>query len=371
MSLWRKPLDSINFQDIDEFCAAQHPEGLQLDYKRDIPADLAKTVAAFANTRGGLIVLGVAANTTDNKPLLPIEGMPAAKGISERILQICRDGIYPPVLPEISEIIRLPNDASTVFVVVRIDESREAPHSIQNGKKVYVRTGEAAKPIDLADIDRIEHLLKRRRVPSKFRKKLIARSIERLEQRDPGRRWPTYWCCVVPEFPRDQLFPLRKCRDAAFGGADRRVVDGYLRFDENREDKRLTFTSASRYGDIFVAESVGKDEYSEEIMWIPNLIYSHVFHAQAMYREHATSHPGLIRVIAGAHNVKDFALRDRFGQLYKCIDNSFTFDTTTTLSSLEDSDQMCEVVSGLLSDFFHAFNAPEPPQRSVWRLVYI
>ena len=61
MSLWYKQLDTIAYADIDAFCTRNIPEGLRLDYKREMPTDLAKLVAAFANTLGGLIILGVEA----------------------------------------------------------------------------------------------------------------------------------------------------------------------------------------------------------------------------------------------------------------------------------------------------------------------
>jgi predicted HTH transcriptional regulator len=99
MSLWTKRMSDVQFADVDEFCRAGYREGPQLDYKQTIPNDLAKTVAALANTKGGLLLLGVEASTTTNQPSWPCTGMPVDKGLSERITQICRDGIYPPVLP--------------------------------------------------------------------------------------------------------------------------------------------------------------------------------------------------------------------------------------------------------------------------------
>src|SRR4051794_5355069 len=42
LSLWYKPIDEIMFEDVDEFCSQKHREGLRLDYKVEIPRDLAK-----------------------------------------------------------------------------------------------------------------------------------------------------------------------------------------------------------------------------------------------------------------------------------------------------------------------------------------
>ncbi len=96
MSLWHKQPESIIYSDLDAFCAQQIPEGIRLDYKLEVPNDLAKVVAAFANTLGGLIILGVDADKVTNTPNWPpTKGMKKEKGLDERITAICRDSIFP------------------------------------------------------------------------------------------------------------------------------------------------------------------------------------------------------------------------------------------------------------------------------------
>ena len=55
-----------------------------------------------------------------------------------------------------------------VVVVVRVNESPQAPHAIQNSTKVYIREGSITQPYELAAIGRIEHLLKRREEPQRI-----------------------------------------------------------------------------------------------------------------------------------------------------------------------------------------------------------
>jgi predicted HTH transcriptional regulator len=140
MSLWHKPASLIEFSDIGAFCETMQPEGARLDYKGvSFPKDLAKTIAAFANTLGGLIILDVEADTTFNKPIWPPkQGLPAEAGLSERVIQIAQDSIYPPVGVAVSNAI--PNDLlpGHVLVVIRVNESREAPHAIDKNRRVYV-----------------------------------------------------------------------------------------------------------------------------------------------------------------------------------------------------------------------------------------
>src|ERR1035438_3493272 len=65
MNLFSADLDRITFADIEDFLGlkgpVEHrpPEGLRIDYKLKEPADFPEAVAAFANTFGGLLFIGV------------------------------------------------------------------------------------------------------------------------------------------------------------------------------------------------------------------------------------------------------------------------------------------------------------------------
>lgn len=54
-----KPLKEVSYQDVLDFCATKTKENEVLDYKEDFPTKLQKTIAAFANTYGGIIIIGV------------------------------------------------------------------------------------------------------------------------------------------------------------------------------------------------------------------------------------------------------------------------------------------------------------------------
>jgi len=234
MSLWYKQPEDITYNDIDAFCMQQLPEGLRLDYKLDIPKDLAKLVAAFANTQGGLIIFGVEADKTANKPVWPsAKGMAKTNGIDERITAICRDGIYPPVRPQISPIIDNPNPAGTVLTVVRIDESPEAPHAVDG--LVYERTGSQLKPSRLSRINKIAYLLRRRNRIEKERLAIVLRELKRASRQiadiritlaanagfvptSPASKHPSglpvRWASVIPAYPWRDLCTPHKCFDS-------------------------------------------------------------------------------------------------------------------------------------------------------------
>lgn len=76
---------------------------------------LADTLAAFANSRGGVCVLGVA----DNREILgvPIERLDA---VEDMVRPLCLDAITPPLIP-IIERLTLPNTAGDARPVLKID----------------------------------------------------------------------------------------------------------------------------------------------------------------------------------------------------------------------------------------------------------
>jgi hypothetical protein len=152
----------------------------------------------------------------------------------ERIVAICRDNIYRPVLPQVSPVIDNPHLPGHKLVVVRVDESRDAPHAVNDGRHIYERTGSQGKPYDFAHIDHIEHLLRRRQKVEEEREASIERAIERATHQLVGRRlhhvqpmgvhvqaadtrrWmqvPLRWASVIPYYPWRDLCTPQACYD--------------------------------------------------------------------------------------------------------------------------------------------------------------
>lgn len=157
--LFSKNITDITWQDIIAFCDQGTPEGATLDYKKDFPKNLQKSIAAFANTMGGVILIGIDEDE-ENKPKLPIDGIPFEKGISERIMNIILSNITPPVFPEIQ--VCLNEDKSKAIAVIRIPQSNNTPHAINNNTEVYVRTGNRTNSEPLATVDNLFWLAEHR-----------------------------------------------------------------------------------------------------------------------------------------------------------------------------------------------------------------
>jgi hypothetical protein len=161
MSLFIKDISKIEYNDVNSFVALRLREGLRVDYKVDFPRDLAKIVVAFANTAGGVILIGVSANNTTNQPE-EIIGVPLNPGLEERVTSITLSNIEPPISPEVKvcpykSTATLPENDRAV-VVVRVTQSNIAPHSDSNNT-IWVRNHNVCSS---ASLDIIEKLIERR-----------------------------------------------------------------------------------------------------------------------------------------------------------------------------------------------------------------
>ncbi|MBN2414541.1 ATP-binding protein [bacterium] len=165
--LYTKTIEKINWETIAEFCEQRIPEGAYLDYKANFPANLEKTIAAMANTLGGIILIGIREDN-ENKPILPIEGIPFTRGLSEKVTNIILSNVTPPIFPEI-QICR--NDEKAI-ILIRIHQSHQTPHAIANNTRVYLRTANQNKPEELATIKDIFWLNDQRRSSVLLREEL-------------------------------------------------------------------------------------------------------------------------------------------------------------------------------------------------------
>ncbi|MEO8291677.1 MAG: helix-turn-helix domain-containing protein [Actinomycetota bacterium] len=136
--------------DLEELLRRQ--ESKTLEFKRDLssPNPIVKTIVAFANTSGGLLVIGVDDETRD------VVGMPDPLGDEERLANLIADRIEPPIVPDI-EILAW---RSTNVLVARIADSSLRPHRVKSEGPhggVYVRVGSTSRqagPELIRELDR-------------------------------------------------------------------------------------------------------------------------------------------------------------------------------------------------------------------------
>jgi hypothetical protein len=213
MNIFTIPIKEITYDNVISFCQQGVPEGINLDYKRDFPpSGLEKTISAFANTNGGVIIIGV--EDEDSKPKPPFEGIDYKDKLEERVWNIIVGNIYPPVFPDIRV---CPQVDNKTFVLIRIPQSNETPHAIFNNKKAYIRTGNRNKPEDLATMEQIEWLINRRKKSEEFREHLLARAKERYnnicKQKQISDQVVDFTLSITPLYPQKSLLTVEEIED--------------------------------------------------------------------------------------------------------------------------------------------------------------
>lgn len=158
------PIDQITFDDVVAFCLRQTPENVRLEYKagfssKDRGKQVAKEVAAFANTQGGTMIFGVA-EASDRKPEASPNGQDLGTDPKAAVRSACVHNIFPPVIPEVSDYLSGTNDTTRGFLVVRVGASEDI-HTIDGGRGIYLRADDQCAPVQ-ATLEQIEWMLQRR-----------------------------------------------------------------------------------------------------------------------------------------------------------------------------------------------------------------
>lgn len=301
-----KKINEITFGYIENFCQQKISENIVLDYKADFTkphSDLAKTISAFANTYGGVIIIGIEQDDA-NKPKLPPKGIDFVRGLHEKVVQIDLDNIFPPVLPQVQVV---DPRGSKTFVVIRVCPSNATPHSVENRTMVYLRTDNINRPERRATEeergwlrnnrqkseelkDFIHHKISQRRVNIEYRPLLITDAIPPASGKARGE------LSICPLYPKDILIKPEKIEGLIseiavkdwFGSFNNfpdissnptPTFDGFMAYYIETDGDRLYYTEINQYGFIFHHESfarkgpLGKsDEKSKDSISMSQLI---------------------------------------------------------------------------------------------------
>ena len=355
--------EEITFEVIEAFCR-EWQEGVSVEYKQEIKY-IPKIVSSFANTQGGVFIIGVKANQTDNKVLFPIEGIPKTPNLEESIVQSAHRGIYPPVMPEII-IVDVP-DSDNVVIVVRVDESVRAPHAIQNSTRVYIRVESTTEPYtkpELAEMNYIEYLLKRREDTQGVAKQILDRIEQRINM-SGDMDAPSMTVIARPVYPyRPVISPTAIYKLFETRAHIKRVAGGVACFLEPSNDLDLEI---NEYGIVFHRRRLS---YSEEHPITLGDILSSIEHLLRTTKElyNACDTLGSIEVIAQLQNVFEKKLSKKFDSGYDinlnsepvCHDLEVLASTSKTYLSrdFEDTAQQKSIFEDLTMQLLWAFNIP-------------
>ena len=113
---------------------------LELKVKLSNSERITQGIVALANTAGGTMIFGI----TDQ---LRVEGVNNPEGVQEELVRICREEIFPPIVPLIDSIAF---DSGRRVVVLDIDGKRP-PYRTRDGR-FYIRVGEEKREISRREL---------------------------------------------------------------------------------------------------------------------------------------------------------------------------------------------------------------------------
>lgn len=247
---------------MDLVALLKRPEGKTLEYKRELssPDGALRTIVAFANTAGGILLIGVEDGTRN------VRGVRQPLDLEERLASLISDNISPRLMPDL-EILPW---RKTHVVAVQVHPSSTRPHHFnregpENG--VYVRVGSTNRRADrellqelrrfgrgeafdeqaMPDLD--SEALDFRAASESFApdRRLKREDLEtlRLVTRHQGRKVPTIGGMLLYGKSRERYFPDAWIQTARFRGTDRsEIVD--------RAEVRLHLTHAIEAAIAFV-----------------------------------------------------------------------------------------------------------------------
>lgn len=365
--------EEITFEVIEDFCR-EWQEGVRVEYKQEIK-DIPKIVSSFANTQGGVFIIGVEANQTDNRVEFPIEGIPKTNGIEEGIVQSSVMGIYPSVMPEVI-LVDVPG-TNNVIIVVRVNESIQAPHAIQNSTRVYIRAGSVTQPYEkpeLAEMNLIEYLLNRRKDTQGVAQQIIDRMEDRTKQLCDMDA-PSLTVIARPVFvyrpviSRTAIYDLYQTWMSI-----KRVAGGVSCLLEPSSNRNLEI---NEHGIVYYRCGLyGSEEYDIRVVDLVNEIASLLEDAKRVYK--ACDALVTVEVTAHLQNVFEKKLSKNFGTgrsifLYSepvCYDSEVLASTSKTYLSrdFEDAEQQKSIVEELIMHLLWSFNIPTDNKNLIGRV---
>ena len=363
--MFTKPIDEITFEDVQSFCT-EWAESVRVEYKSDIEevkGTIPKIVSSFANTYGGILLIGVEADQKNNT-VSSLPGIPQRNGIKEQFQQSALTGIYPGVIPEIA-VVPVPNTGNVV-VVVRVDESIQAPHAIKDVTQVYIRVGSITQPYEynLAEMDRIAYMFKRREDSQVVVQQILTRIRSRATL-DSLRNMSSLTVIAHPVFShRPMISPPSIYELRLVLPAPLRRVDGGVSYV-----KPLEYLELNEYGVVY--HGIGLCFVNEQEIdydtFLPHIKNS-IEHTINLYRE--SEYLGNIEISIQLQGVSGKVLMDSNKRGYgrkitddiwectECVDREVSASKQCLSRDLENEEKQRDIVEELVCQLLWAFNIP-------------
>jgi hypothetical protein len=221
MSIYAKPISQLTTADLHELLNERAVENIRLEFKREVPGkdETLKKLSSFANTYGGLVVVGASAPSKEGR-IESLPGVDEQNGYKQKIVDWSFAGITPPLTVEVSDPIPTPDGNGKVCYVISVVESDLAPHFVNGREGIWIRTDEFSGRfrMQLANESELRQLFDRRKTVLQRRADLIARARKRFSthvastQNFGDKPKTILEFNIVPRFPALPVCEQRKLR---------------------------------------------------------------------------------------------------------------------------------------------------------------
>jgi len=221
LDLYRDDLDRPSapelYSAIESFCRISEPtdsrpqESYLLDFKQEWGEKSLRTVASFANTFGGLLIVGI---SEENAKPKEITGIPSNSEIKTQIASSIASNISPTPPYDIAEC-SLPGEPAKRLCVVRVRKGVQL-HLLtkKNEQPVYVRNADESRPAQAAEL---RALIEQRAGPTAYEADLLGRLNDwqpgfyvRTDRIHPDPAQPAMQRMRSPTFLRILVLPLER-----------------------------------------------------------------------------------------------------------------------------------------------------------------
>ncbi len=389
MSVYTTPIAQLKTCDLTELLQEQAVENVRLEFKREVPDkdETLKKLSSFANTFGGLIVVGAAAQSKDGR-IEALPGVDVVPGYNQKVVDWCFEKCNPPINVEVSAPIPTPNNDGKVCYVISVEESDIAPHFLNGRNGIWIRTNEFSGKYHagLADESEIRHLLHRRQLTLDRRRSIVERARKRFTtyvsttaNKSEG-SVSVLELCVVPRFPARPVCTQEELvkvvhrvrypdyRRVGFPRLQMGVMSQHESAIIRQPLVDLSFFEANIWGTVFYVMQLDEKQYTEHASGIH--VYAFVGHlllflkhASDVFREIGLSGPILVdaslRAIRDCQWVYAKSIAQGIAPVaankpISALDDSFDLSVTTTVEELHEKPD--DVVAELLRTIFFSLN---------------
>ncbi len=146
--LYEIPPENLKWADVDLFLKQNLPESEILEYKFDFGDGVTESIASMANTRGGLILVGVAEADKTKRPATPVPGIKRKHFDDGTLGNHCSAKLQPPFVP-LHGFAEFPHDPGKGVLVIRVERGKAPIPLWEREHGILIRVGEQNRPADL------------------------------------------------------------------------------------------------------------------------------------------------------------------------------------------------------------------------------